>query len=147
MFGVRFWLLPIAMLALASCASLNEDQCRAGDWREIGFADGAEGRGADRIEAHRKACADFGVVPDTAAWRAGRDQGLRLYCLPAKAYDVGSRGLSIAPGCTAEELAAMRPAHCTRPVKLRRVRWSSAHVGSHGVRKASLAWRSAAHCR
>ena len=108
---LRFWLLLGALLALSSCASLNEDQCRAGDWREIGFADGAAGRGAERIEAHRKACAEYGIVPDAAAWRTGRDQGLRLYCVPAKAYDVGSRGLSIAPGGTAAELTAMRPAH------------------------------------
>lgn len=103
--------LPLlALLALGSCASLTEEECRAGDWFQIGIADGAEGRGTDRIEAHRRACADVGVTPDTEAWLRGRERGLRLYCVPRKAYEVGRQGRAIAEGCTPAERARMAPA-------------------------------------
>ncbi len=103
--------LTLGLLALAAgCTSLSEEQCRAGDWSQIGVADGAEGRGTDRIEAHRRACAEAGITPDTEAWMRGRERGLRLYCTPAKAYTVARRGRSIAPGCTGAEVARMQPA-------------------------------------
>jgi hypothetical protein len=100
-----------ALLALASCETLTPDECRSADWYQIGVADGAEGRGTDRIELHRRACAEVGVSPDAAAWLRGRTAGLRQYCTPARAYEVGRRGGQIAAGCTADELVAMRPAH------------------------------------
>ena len=108
---VRSVLLMVALQALASCETLTPEECRSADWYQIGLADGAEGRGTDRLEAHRRACAEVRVTPDAAAWLRGRTDGLRLYCTPAKAYEVGRRGAAIAPGCSAEEIAAMRPAH------------------------------------
>lgn len=100
-----------ALIALGACETLTPEECRSADWYQIGLADGAEGRGTDRLELHRRACAEVRVSPDAAAWLRGRTDGLRLYCTPAKAYEVGRRGGAIAPGCTAEELVAMRPAH------------------------------------
>jgi hypothetical protein len=105
-------LAVIAFLAfLAGCASLSEDQCRGGDWAGIGFSDGAAGRGLARLEAHRRACAEVGIVPDVAAWTAGRERGLRAYCTPEVAYREGRRGASIAEGCTAAERSRMIQAH------------------------------------
>ena len=102
--------LVAVLLLLGACASLSKEQCVAGDWAAIGRADGAEGRGFERLEAHRRACARAGVEPDAVAWDRGRQQGLRLYCTPAKAYQVGRSGRSIAPGCVQAELADMSPA-------------------------------------
>ena len=106
-------LAAAALLALASCTTLTEEECRAGDWFGIGVSDGAEGRPVGRLEGHRRACADVGVIPDAEAWLRGRERGLRQYCVPARAYDVGRRGLPIAEGCTAAERAAMSPAYDT----------------------------------
>ena len=107
----RIMLAAAGLCALAACASLSEDQCRAGDWRGIGFADGAQGRSPDHIARHQKACAGIGVTPDLQAWLAGRQEGLQRYCTPATAYRVGRNGQSIAPYCSAAQLASMRPAH------------------------------------
>lgn len=100
-----------ALTALAACASLSEDQCLAGDWRGIGFADGAHGRAPEYVQRHQKACAKVGVAPDVQAWLSGRQAGLARYCTPAKAYDLGRSGRDIAPYCSREQLLAMRPAH------------------------------------
>lgn len=106
----RIVLAGVGLALLAACASLSEDQCRAGDWRGIGFADGAQGRSPDHIARHQKACAKVGVTPDLQAWLAGRQDGLDRYCTPAKAYEVGRSGRSLAPYCTPAQLASMRPA-------------------------------------
>jgi hypothetical protein len=50
------------------------------------------------------------VTPDAETWLKGRERGLRLYCVPRKAYEVGREGRSIAEGCTADERARMAPA-------------------------------------
>jgi len=107
----RIVLASGALTLLAACASLSEDQCVAGDWRGIGFADGAQGRSPDYIARHQKACAKVGVTPDLQAWLAGRQDGLARYCTPAKAYDVGRSGRSVAPYCSPAQLASMRPAY------------------------------------
>lgn len=108
---VRFALLVAALMALGSCATLTEEECRAGDWRQIGVSDGAEGYGPDRLEWHRRACAKTGVVPDATAWARGRQEGLRLYCTPPKAYRVAREGRRLRDGCTGAELARLQPAY------------------------------------
>ncbi len=99
------------LLLLPACVSLTEEECRAGDWDRIGVSDGAEGRSPDHIEAHRRACARAGVSPDAEAWLRGRERGLRLYCTPAKAYEVAREGRTLRPGCTSEEIARLQPAY------------------------------------
>lgn len=92
--------LPLLLL-LASCASLSEETCRAGDWEAIGFRDGAAGRSEAYVANHAEACAGVGVRPDLARWAAGRAQGLRLYCTPENAYRTGARGSRLNPVCPA----------------------------------------------
>ncbi len=89
----------LAALALGSCASLSEDACRRGNWTGIGLADGAAGRLESYVGRHAEACAEVGVTPDVTAWRAGRQQGLALYCTSENAYDLGRRGAGLAPVC------------------------------------------------
>ena len=108
---IRIMLAAGGLGVLAACASLSEDECTAGDWRGIGFADGAQGRSPDHIARHQKACAKVGVAPDLSAWLAGRQEGLARYCTPAKAYEVGRSGRSIAPYCSPAQMASMRPAY------------------------------------
>lgn len=96
-------LIPLfALLALSACASLSETQCRGGDWRSIGFEDGAAGRQSSRIADHTEACAEYGIRPDAAAWEEGRQDGLQQYCLPARAWREGARGNRLSPVCPIE---------------------------------------------
>ena len=62
---------------LSACATgMGKDECAAADWRTIGYEDGVRGFPADRIGAHRVACAKHQVTPDLAAYMEGRDRGL-----------------------------------------------------------------------
>jgi hypothetical protein len=88
--------LPAAMLLLllllASCASLSPEQCQNADWRQIGYADGANGLPGGRIQDHASACAKIGAKPDMEAYLSGRMEGLVSYCQPENGFDVGRRG-------------------------------------------------------
>jgi hypothetical protein len=81
-------------LALGGCASMSKDECMTVDWRTVGYEDGAAGYSGNRIAQHRKACAKHGVTPDLAAYQAGRDDGLREFCVPQNGFRVGAHGNS-----------------------------------------------------
>lgn len=80
------------LLALPGCATLSQDQCLSGDWREIGYQDGAHGRPHAQLAKHRQACGEYGVRPNVAAWEAGRRRGLRSYCTPHQGFIEGRQG-------------------------------------------------------
>jgi hypothetical protein len=81
---------------------MSGDECLTSDWQMIGFEDGSRGYGAERLGEHRKACAKHGVTPDLTAYRAGREEGLRDFCQPARAFNLGSRGGHYNGVCAAE---------------------------------------------
>ena len=89
---IRVVAAAAAMLLTAGCASMSGDECVTGDWHAIGFEDGSRGYAADRVGDHRRACAKHGVAPDFAAWRAGHEEGLRVFCQPARGFSLGSNG-------------------------------------------------------
>ena len=91
----------ILLIPLTACASLSEDECRAGDWATIGFEDGAQGRDAAYVGEHREACAEYGIAPDLNAWLAGRERGLLSYCTVDRAYSLGRSGRPVANVCPA----------------------------------------------
>lgn len=95
-------LLAVCALVLTGCASMSKNECRAVDWRTIGYEDGVAGYSGDRIAQHRKACAKHGVTPDLDAYRAGREQGLSEFCQPHNGFRFGSRGGTYQGVCPAE---------------------------------------------
>lgn len=108
---MRFLLLTLPMLFLASCATLSENECRSGDWEAIGREDGTDGRREDFILQHAKACNEFGIRPNKTEWMRGRAEGLKLYCTPAKAFSEGRRGKILSPVCPASSLATLQRAN------------------------------------
>ena len=102
----------LALVAtLGACASLSEKDCAGGDWRGIGRADGQHGLPAGELDKHRKACAAQNVVPDEAAYKAGRDEGLAEYCTPAWAYVNARRGLGYSGVCATRNEGAFLEAY------------------------------------
>lgn len=96
-----------AMLLLAGCTTLSEEECLSGDWRGIGTRDGAAGQVADvQFARHVKACEKAGITPQRAAWQQGYAQGLQSYCTPAKGLDEGLSGRSYRNVCPAGSEAA-----------------------------------------
>ena len=106
---------PLAVLAaalvLGSCATLNESECRSADWYQLGARDGTDGAARSRIEDHRKACAEFGLAADDAAWSKGYEDGLLDYCTAANGYRVGRRGGYYGRVCPAQDERAFLDAY------------------------------------
>jgi len=99
---LRSLLVP-ALLLMAGCsATMSKEECRTVDWRTVGYEDGVAGRPGDRIGDHRRACAEYGVTPDLAAYTAGRDAGLREFCQPHNGYRVGASGQEYSGSCPAD---------------------------------------------
>lgn len=124
--------LLLAFLLLAGCSTMSRKECLNVDWRTLGYEDGTNGYDADRIGQHRKACADYGVRPDLEAYRAGREEGLKEFCRPARGYRLGVNGGSYGGVCPAplegKFLAAFRAGH---ELYVLRARVASADLAIH----------------
>lgn len=92
LFDIRYIYCCIAMAICGGCATLSEDECRTANWRAIGYEDGSQGRPADYLAQHRRACAEYGVAPELEPYRIGREQGLRNYCQSGRGYSEGLNG-------------------------------------------------------
>lgn len=100
-------------LALAGCATLSKEECLNGNWEEIGFRDGTNGKASSFIQSHAKACEKAGVRPVQSLWEKGRQRGLPAYCVPSKAYSEGRSGRSLNAVCPAAQLPALRAANAS----------------------------------
>lgn len=100
--GRKLTILVVAGLTVQGCATMSEQECLVSDWHAVGYEDGVRGQSADRIGKYRKACAEHGVAPDLAAYRQGREAGLREFCQPENGFDFGSRGGTYRGGCPAD---------------------------------------------
>ena len=93
--------LMLLLALLPGCATLDKDECLLADWRLIGYEDGVAGKAATVIGEYREDCAKHAVVPDLAAYRAGREEGLLEYCKADNGYRIGNAGRSFAAVCPA----------------------------------------------
>ncbi len=91
--------LAVALAGSGCSYSLTEAECKAGNWVEIGYADGAAGLGAERIKDHDKACRRVNVAPDQAAYNRGREKGLLQYCTRSNGLKLGRGGKSYRGVC------------------------------------------------
>ncbi|MDQ7990909.1 MAG: DUF2799 domain-containing protein [Candidatus Dactylopiibacterium sp.] len=101
MSGVLIRPAVVCLFMLSACATLSEPECVHGDWEQIGYRDGQNGRPLARIDEHRDACLRYGVSPALPAYSAGRERGLNFYCTPANGVVVGRRGEHYAGVCPA----------------------------------------------
>lgn len=100
--AARVAAVAVAMAALASCATLNKEECQTVDWLDLGRKDGAEGRPASHIDAHRRACAEHKLPIDQTQWQTGWTEGIRLYCTADNGLLQGREGHSYANSCPPE---------------------------------------------
>lgn len=91
---------------LFSCATLNEQQCRTGNWEEIGRQDGARGFSASRVNSHTKACQEHGIQVNNAIYQKGYDEGVRSYCTPENGYQLGRLGMLASQATCPADLAS-----------------------------------------
>lgn len=96
----------IGTFFMFSCATLNEQQCKTGNWEEIGRQDGARGYSASRISSHNKACREHGVQVNNTAYQRGYDSGVRGFCTSDNGYRLGKSGRMTSQATCPADLAA-----------------------------------------
>jgi hypothetical protein len=99
------------MTVFAGCSSMSAKECRATDWRMVGYEDGVVGYSGNRIGQYRKRCGEHGITPDLNSYQLGRDQGLREFCKPLNGFRAGARGNGYNGVCPAELDAAFMDAY------------------------------------
>jgi hypothetical protein len=97
-----FLVLGLMAAGLTGCAGMSEQACLSTDWRTVGFEDGVVGRSPATISRYRQSCADYGVTPDLAEYRAGHDEGVRTFCRAGNGFEVGRSGGNYAGVCPAD---------------------------------------------
>ncbi len=81
--------LLLLTLFISSCATLSKKDCESGNWRQIGFRDGANGHFSNRFEEHQKACQSYNVQPNFEVYKSGYREGVRQHCRPENGYKLG----------------------------------------------------------
>ena len=122
---------------LAACATgMSKDECALADWQTIGYEDGLRGFPAERIGAHRVACAKHQVTPNLAAYSTGRERGLREFCQPKNGFRVGLQGggyANVCPGPT--ESAFVDGYRYGKQIHDARAELRSTHARLHNARE------------
>ena len=95
----RFATTTVLTLFLGACASMSEKECLSSNWTDQGYRDGRAGQPLTRLEDHREACANVGIVPDVQQYQAGRQVGILEYCAPANAMQEGRLGRGYRNAC------------------------------------------------
>jgi hypothetical protein len=83
------------MVFLSGCgggATVSESQCIASDWQTLGYRDGVNGVRSSQLLAHQDACVKHGIIPDRVGYMTGWNDGVREYCQPNNAFEIGERG-------------------------------------------------------
>ncbi len=123
----------LACLLLSGCATLNEKECRNGDWYHIGLSDGQSGQTLPRMQKHREACQKYGITPNEVQYQAGREEGLKSYCTLSNAFRIGWGGGSYYGVCPANIDLQFTRCHAAA-LEVYRVKTQIAEV-EKGIRK------------
>ena len=107
--------LTLALSLLSGCAttpSLSPEQCQAGNWKQIGYADGMVGRSGAYFTKHLENCTPIpGSAPNRMLWEQGRQEGLKEFCTELNAYKLGREGYGWQPVCPLEGIEKLEEAY------------------------------------
>jgi len=84
---------------LPACASISESECQAGNWADLGYRDGVNGKGRDRIADYVQTCGEYGAGVDRSAYLSSYETGLTHYCTYDKGFERGKDGNSYNTVC------------------------------------------------
>lgn len=107
--------LPCVLAACATTGGIEPEQCASVDWQGVGYQDGLLGRDANYVQKHGERCGKAGVTPSQSNWQSlweqGRQNGLKRYCTPLRAYQLGREGINFNNVCPPEQMLDLIKAH------------------------------------
>lgn len=104
-------LFTLVVLVTASCATLNKEECQTSNWQDVGFKDGSQGESTTHFAKHAKACSEHGITPNRELYDTGYREGLRAFCTPDRAYELGRNAGYYGVTCPSDLTAAFNKAY------------------------------------
>jgi hypothetical protein len=97
-----------ATLSVASCATISESQCQAGNWSDLGYRDGLQGVNRTRIIDYVEKCGEFGAPVNREQYLNSYEAGLEHYCTYEKGVSRGRNGYSYNTVCEGPKAEGFR---------------------------------------
>lgn len=89
---------------LASCASLQPEECKTANWEQLGYDDAMGGRDS-MLTPYGKDCGKVGITPNKGLYLRGYDRGEKAFCTYDNGKAVGRRGPYLGKLCDKPGLA------------------------------------------
>ena len=96
------------VFVLISCSSISESECMAGNWADIGYRDGLNGKQRTKITDYVKECAEYGASVDRQTYIESYEVGLSYYCTYEQGFERGKKGYGYNAVCTGPLAADFR---------------------------------------
>lgn len=93
---------------MVSCETISESQCVAGNWSDLGYRDGVDGRSRSRIADYVEQCGEYGQDVNRSVYLTSYETGLTHYCIYDKGFSLGESGNSYNSVCRGEGAAQFR---------------------------------------
>lgn len=91
------------MLLTLGCAShLSQEQCANMNWNQAGYLDGSQGNNQRDLSKDAQDCAKYGIRINDQGYEKGYRRGVRQYCQPGTAYNLGAKGQNYNNICPAD---------------------------------------------
>ena len=93
-------ILSGVVIGLTGCASISEDECISGNWSDIGYKDGVNGKSRGKLADYAKTCIKYGVEPNRDVYLTAFENGLVKYCTFEQGLKLGENGSSYNQVCS-----------------------------------------------
>lgn len=127
---MRAGVIAILAMAAAACATappMTADECASADWRGLGYGDGAAGKAQANFAVREQICRNAGYEANLTAYNQGHEEGVRIFCQPEKAFQLGVAGNSTSLTCPPDLEGSFRAAFSNgRELYSARSAWESA---------------------
>ncbi|CAN5297417.1 hypothetical protein BH10PSE19_BH10PSE19_07770 [soil metagenome] len=90
------------LLALGCASHLSQQQCANMNWHQSGYLDGSHGNNQRDLSKDAQDCSKYGIAVNDRGYEKGYRSGVRQYCQPGTAYNLGVRGQNFNNICPAD---------------------------------------------
>lgn len=95
-------ILSGVVIGLTGCASISEDECISGNWSDIGYKDGVNGKSRGKLADYAKTCMKYGAEPNRDVYLMAFENGLVKYCTFEQGLKLGEDGSSYNQVCSGD---------------------------------------------
>ena len=88
-------------LFISGCASISQEECKAGNWESLGDRD-ANVKHYNSLNSYIEECSKYGITPDKTQYDLGFSKGLEQLCTFQNGYLIGNNGETLPTLCPKE---------------------------------------------